>query len=141
VTTQISMNRTSPYIINFPKIGESALGFISIAEKENLPFVPKRIYWTYFTPEEVKRGAHAHFELEQILIAVAGKITLTTELINGETTEHVLDSPDKGLYIPKMCWRTMKYSHNAVQISIASHEFEESDYIREYKEFEKLKTR
>jgi len=125
----------TPYIIQFPKIGESALGYISIAEKENLPFVPKRIYWTYYTPEEVERGAHSHYELQQILIAVAGRVTVTTELSNGEKQQFVLDSPNKGLYIPKMCWRTMQYSHNAVQICIASLEYSEDDYIRNYDEF------
>lgn len=125
----------TPYIIHFPKIGESSLGYISIAEKENLPFVPKRIYWTYYTPEEVERGAHSHFELQQVLVAVAGKVIVTTELKNGDKNEYILDSPNKGLYIPKMCWRTMKYTHNAVQMCIASMEFTEDDYIRDYNEF------
>jgi hypothetical protein len=125
----------TPYIIKFPKIGESALGYISIAEKENLPFVPKRIYWTYYTPEEVERGAHSHYELQQILVAVAGKVTVSTELSNGEKETFVLDSPNVGLYIPKMCWRTMKYTHSAVQMCIASMEFSEDDYIRDYEEF------
>jgi hypothetical protein len=125
----------TPYIIQFPKIGESSLGYISIAEKENLPFVPKRIYWTYYTPEEVERGAHSHYELQQILVAVAGKVTVDTELSNGEKQSFVLDAPNKGLYIPKMCWRTMKYTHNAVQMCIASMEFSEDDYIRDYEEF------
>lgn len=125
----------TPYIITFPKIGESALGYISIAEKENLPFVPKRIYWTYYTPEEVERGGHSHYDLQQILVAVAGKVTVNTELSSGEKNTFVLDSPNTGLYIPKMCWRTMKYTHNAVQMCIASMEFSEDDYIRDYDEF------
>jgi len=125
----------APYIINFPKIGESSLGYISIAEKENLPFAPKRVYWTYFTPEDVKRGGHAHYELEQILMAVSGRVSVTIEETNGVINEFVLDSPDKGLYIPKMCWRTMTYSHNAVQLCIASDEYTEEDYIRDYDTF------
>lgn len=125
----------TPYIITFPKIGETALGYISIAEKENLPFVPKRIYWTYYTPEEVERGGHSHYDLQQILVAVSGRVTVTTELTNGEKQEFLLESPNKGLYIPKMCWRTMKYSHNAVQLCIASMEYTEDDYIRDYDEF------
>ena len=60
-------DKTKPYLINFPKIGESSLGYISLTEKDNLPFVPKRIYWTYYTPEDVVRGNHSHYELEQIV--------------------------------------------------------------------------
>ena len=62
-------NDLNPCIIEFPKIGNSGLGYISVCEKTTLPFVVKRIYWTYFTPEDVTRGGHAHYELEQILLA------------------------------------------------------------------------
>lgn len=128
-----------PHIIEFPKIGSSSLGYISIAEKENLPFTPQRIYWTYFTPEDVERGGHAHLELEQILVAVAGKIELKVEALSGEKFEFILDAPNKGVYIPKQSWRTMKYTHNAVQMCIASIAYDENDYIRDYNEFLKFK--
>ena len=130
----------NPYIINFPKIGTSALGYISIAEKQALPFDVKRIYWTYFTPEDVERGGHAHYELQQILVAVSGKITVTTESLTGKIDTFVLDNPNTGLYIPKMIWRTMKYSHNAVQMCIASLAYDEMDYIREYDSFLQILT-
>ena len=132
------MRNSKPYIIQFPKIGQPSLGYISLAEKEDLPFTPKRIYCTYFTPEGVDRGGHSHFELEQILVAVAGEIIVTTELKDGTIETFILDSPDKGLFIPKMCWRTMKYTHNAVQMCIASIEYDVIDYIREYTDFLKV---
>lgn len=132
------MDYSKPFLIEFPKIGASGLGYVSVAEKQNLPIEVKRIYWTYFTPEDVKRGGHAHFELQQILLAVNGKIVLNTELISGEKNEFVLDKPHVGLFIPKMCWREMQYSHNAVQICIASIAYDEADYVREYQDFEKL---
>ncbi len=128
-----------PHLIEFPRIGESALGYISVVEKELLPFQVNRIYWTYFTPEDVHRGGHSHYHLEQILLAVAGKITIKTELQNGEKAEFVLDKPNIGLFIPKMCWREMHYTHNAVQICIASLAYSEDDYIREYKAFKNHK--
>ena len=124
-----------PSLIQFNSIGKSDIGYISIAEKETLPFTPKRIYWTYYTPEDVKRGFHSHYNLEQILVAVAGRIIVTTEMKAGEKQEFILDSPKVGLYIPKMCWRMMQYSHNAVQMCIASEEYDETDYIRAYDEF------
>ena len=124
-----------PSIIKFPKIGSVNLGYISVSEKETLPFVPKRVYWTYYTPESVERGGHAHFELEQVLIAVAGRIELQIELISGERFNFILDSPDFGVFIPKNSWRTMKYSHNDVQLCIASEEYNEVDYTRDYFEF------
>jgi hypothetical protein len=124
-----------PYIIEFPKIGDSVLGYISVAEKDNLPFEVKRIYWTYYTPESVERGAHAHYNLQQILLAVSGKIIVNVEMPDGSKQEFILENPHKGLFIPKMTWRTIKYTHNAVQVCIASMAFEESDYIRTYENY------
>lgn len=127
-----------PYLVSFPKIGDSTNGYISIMEKNDLPFIPKRIYWTYFTPESVVRGNHSHYELEQILVAVSGKIIVKLITIDGIEYNYTLDSPNIGLYIPKLCWRTLQYSHNSVQMCIASQEYNESDYIRDYNEFNKI---
>lgn len=127
----------NPHLITFPKIGNSQLGFISIAENELLPFEVKRVYWTYYTPENVERGGHAHFKLEQILIAVAGKIIVTTEMPGNKIERFILESPDTGIYLPKFCWHIMQYSHNSAQMCIASMAYDESDYIRDYKEFKK----
>ena len=131
--------RKQPKIIEFPKLGNSSCGYISPAEKENLPFEVKRIYWTYYTPENVERGGHSHIDVELILIAVSGIITIITEMPGGLKTCFILDTPHKGLYIPKYCWREMKYTHNAVQMCIANIEYDERDYIRDYKEFKKIK--
>ena len=130
---------TAPSIINFPKIGNSNQGYISMAENENLPFDVKRIYWTYFTPEDVERGGHAHHDLMQILIAVAGKIIVNTEMPDGTKERFVLSSPYQGVYLPKYSWHVMQYSHNAVQMCIASMAYEEEDYIRDYNDFKKVK--
>ena len=128
-----------PKIIEFPKIGNTSLGYISLAEKNTLPFEVKRIYWTYFTPENVERGGHAHHGLEQILVAVAGKITVNTEMPDGSKKTFTLESPHQGVYLPKYSWHIMQYSHNAVQMCIASMAYEENDYIRDYNEFKSLK--
>jgi len=129
------MNLEVPHIIEFPKIGNSVQGYISVAEKENLPFEVNRIYWTYYTPESVERGGHAHYNLQQILLAVSGKIIVNVEMPDGYQEEFVLETPHKGLFIPKMAWRTMKYTHNAVQVCIASMAYDESDYIRDYETY------
>ena len=44
-----------PYLIEFPKIGKTIEGYISVAENDTLPFEVKRVYWTYFTPESIRR--------------------------------------------------------------------------------------
>jgi len=127
--------QTAPYLIRFPKIGTPVLGYISVCEEQSLPFLIKRVYWTYFTPEDVIRGGHAHYELEQILVAASGKIIVNTELPRCTKQEFVLDHPNVGLFLPKRCWHEMHYSHNSVQMALASLEYSEKDYIRHYPDF------
>ncbi len=128
-----------PQIISFKKIGKSSEGYISIFQNgKDMPFEIKRTFWTYYTPEEVIRGRHAHHETEMILIAAAGKIIVRTEMPGGLMNEFVLEKPETGLYLPKYCWHTMQYSHNAVQLVLASTEYNEQDYIRSYDDFKLL---
>jgi|SRR5690242_18031843 hypothetical protein len=128
-----------PRLIAFPKIGTTIEGYISVAEKETLPFEVKRVYWTYFTPESISRGGHAHHRLEQILIAVSGKIIVTTQMPGMPEERFILETADKGVFLPKYCWHKMKYSHNAVQMCIANMPYAKNDYIRDYEEFKQLK--
>jgi hypothetical protein len=125
--------------MEFSKIGNTSWGYISVAEKDTLPFEVKRIYWTYYTPESIERGGHAHHGLEQILIATSGKIIVNTEMPGGIKDRFILESPSIGLYLPKYSWHIMEYSHNAVQMCIANMVYEEKDYIRDYAEFKLIK--
>ena len=128
-----------PHYIEFPKIGESSIGYISIAQYDKqIPFEIKRSFWAYFTPESIVRGRHAHFKTEQILIAVTGRIIVTTEMPDGELSTFVLDKPNIGVYIPPAAWHTMQYSHTAVQIVFASTEYDEKDYIRNYEDYKSI---
>tara|TARA_B110001452_G_C15234487_1_gene427472 strand:+ start:211 stop:618 length:408 start_codon:yes stop_codon:yes gene_type:complete len=127
-----------PYLIDFPKIGEPSLGYISVAEKTNLPFTPKRIYWIYNTPEKINRGFHAHKNLSQVIIAITGKIKLKLVNIKGEILEFHLDGGNHGLFIPKLYWREIRFSKDAILLCLASEPYKEDDYIRSYDEFLKL---
>jgi dTDP-4-dehydrorhamnose 3,5-epimerase-like enzyme len=130
------MDNQKPYIIQFSSIGNSGVGYLSVAEQlEHIPFEIARVYWTYYTPQNVTRGGHANIEKELVIVAVGGVITITTELKNGDKETFELSRPDVGLYLPKLCWHTMQYSHNAVQMVIASNLYSEDDYIRDYQKF------
>lgn len=129
----------SPKIIEFNKIGSQSLGYITVAEaQENIPFEIKRVYWTYYTPNDIQRGGHAHKILKQIIFAVSGIITFTTEDIYGKKETFILDSPNKGLFLPEKTWRDIQFSHNAVLLCIASEQYSVDDYIRDYGEFKKI---
>ncbi len=129
------MSYSAPHIIEFKKLGESSIGYISVAENGNLPFDIKRIFWTYYTPESVVRGRHAHYKTEQIIIAATGRIIVTTETAEGEINTFVLNEPNMGVYIPPNVWHTMQYSHTAIQCVLSSTSYDEADYIRDYNSF------
>jgi len=127
-----------PYLIELKSIGSAEIGYLSVAEPlHSIPFEIKRVFWSYYTPQMITRGRHAHHRLEQVLVAVAGKIIVTCETPDGNSGVYVLENPNMGLYVPKMYWHVMQFSHNAVMLSLASTEYDEKDYIRDYDEFKK----
>lgn len=129
----------NPYLINFSKIGFPDIGYISVTEQQKLiPFEIQRIFWTYYTPESIVRGRHAHHVTEQVLIAAAGRITVTTETADGDIQIFRLEDPNVGLYVPPHAWHTMQYSHSAVQLVLASAPYNANDYIRDYDEFKQV---
>ncbi|MCC3153800.1 FdtA/QdtA family cupin domain-containing protein [Hymenobacter sp. BT770] len=129
----------NPHLIEFPKLGNPEIGYISVVEQNTfVPFDIQRIYWTYYTPESIVRGRHAHHETEQVLIAAAGRITVLTELADGTMQTFRLDDPNVGLYVPPHAWHTMQYSHSAVQLVLSSVLYNEADYIRDYDEFRRV---
>jgi dTDP-4-dehydrorhamnose 3,5-epimerase-like enzyme len=130
-----------PYIIEFDSIGSTDLGYITVAEhNKNIPFDIKRVYWTYYTPQSVQRGGHAHHNLYQMIFSVSGNIKITTESLEGKKETFLLDTPHKGLYIPKLYWRDIVFSHSAVLLCLASEPYTVEDYIRNYGQFKNLHT-
>jgi len=129
-----------PHLINFAKIGAPEIGYISVLEQQQglIPFEVKRIFWTYYTPESIVRGRHAHHVTEQVLIPAAGRITVTTELADGTIQAFRLEDPSVGLYVPPNAWHTMQYSHSAVQLGLASIPYDAQDYIRDYDAFREI---
>jgi dTDP-4-dehydrorhamnose 3,5-epimerase-like enzyme len=131
--------KISPEYFELSSIGDSTLGFISVAAfPKTAPFEIKRVYWTYYTPQNVVRGFHAHKGLQQLIFAVSGSISFYTEDRLGNKQEFILTEPNKGIYIPPLVWREIKFSHNAVLLCLASMDFLEEDYIRNYEEFIKI---
>lgn len=132
------MTFPDPHIITFDKIGDSSMGYISVGQNDQLPFEVKRIFWTYHTPESIVRGRHAHHDTQQILLAVTGRIVVHTETADGVVQTFILDTPDKGVYVPPNVWHTMQYSHTAIQVVMASTLYEASDYIRDHQQFQQI---
>lgn len=126
----------TPKIIDFNSHGNPTEGYITVAEcQKDIPFAVERVYWTYYTPNNIQRGGHAHRDLYQVLVAVSGNITISTESREGEKEVFILDQPNQGLLLPPPYWHTMKFSHTAVLLSLCSMHYDEADYIRSYEVF------
>lgn len=111
-------------------------GEISVLENEkNIPFSIKRIYYLYDIPVGIERGGHAHYELEQYVIAASGSFIFVLD--DGENKKEVfLNHPNKALHIRKGIWREMKdFSSGAICLVLASMTYNEADYIRRYDKF------
>jgi hypothetical protein len=129
-------NTITPYLIDLEAIGSDQIGFLTVVEFPSIvPFEIKRAYWTYLTPKDIERGSHAHKELEQFIVAVAGKLEFVLESKDGKFLNFTLDHPSKGLYIPKGYWRTIQFAPNTVLLCLASLKYDKDDYIRDYSEF------
>ena len=126
------------HVYNFLPHGDERGQLVALEEFKDIPFDIKRVYYIYDTLPGVRRGFHAHQNLQQILICVHGSCKI--HLDNGyETEEVLLDKPTKGLYIAHNMWREMyDFSPDAVLMVLASELYDESDYIRNYDEFIKF---
>lgn len=122
----------------FPPHGDERGQLVAIEALKDLPFEFKRVYYIYDTKDGVRRGFHAHYDLEQILICVSGSCKI--HLDDGcETEEVLLDKPHEGLYIANNMWREMyDFSNDTVLLVIASRPYDEADYIRNYDDFIKF---
>ena len=105
---------------------------------EQLPFTPRRFFVIYDVPSREVRGEHAHHQLQELLICLRGAVSVVVD--DGEhRAEIVLNSPTSALYVPPMIWATQYgYSADALLLVLASHEYDASDYIRDYDSFLKL---
>lgn len=122
-------------IIELPKI-EDPRGNLSFVEGgRHIPFDIRRVYYTYDVPGGARRGAHAHKELEQLIVAMSGSFDVV--LNDGFTEQRFhLNRSYFGLYVCPMIWRDIdNFSSGAVCMVLASSFFEEDDYYRDYEVF------
>ena len=119
----------------FQPHGDERGQLVAVEEFKDIPFEIKRVYYIYDTVDGVRRGFHAHKELEQILICVHGSCKVLLD--NGMKKKIVsLEKPYEGLYISNDMWREMyDFSSDAVLLVLASQVYDEKDYIRNYDEF------
>ncbi|MEI6679702.1 MAG: FdtA/QdtA family cupin domain-containing protein [Mariniphaga sp.] len=122
-------------ILPLSKIHNRAGNITVVQGKENIPFDIKRIYYLYDIPGGEDRGGHAHLELSQLIVAASGSFNVL--LYDGNNKKIVtLNRPDYGLLIVPGIWREIiEFSSGGICLVLASHKYDESDYIRNQDKF------
>lgn len=113
-----------------------AEGNLTVVENNSsFPFNVKRVFYLYDINGGESRGAHAHKECHQFLIAASGSFEV--ELDDGTYKRQVfLNNPNMGLHIPPRIWASeVNFSSGAICLVLASHTYSEKDYIRNYNNF------
>ena len=89
----------------------------------------------YDIPGGESRGAHAHKECHQYLIAASGSFEVSLD--DGKTKRSVqLNRPYIGLHIPPGIWASeINFSSGSICLVLASHTYNETDYIRNYNDY------
>lgn len=123
--------------IHFPPLGDERGSLVALEAGNTVPFDIKRVYYIFGTQKDVARGFHAHKNLKQIAICVAGKCRMVMN--NGERIESIwLDSPTQGILITNEWHEMHDFSEDCVLLVLASEHYDECDYIRDYNEFQKI---
>ena len=136
------MNRSSVYdctVIELDKHHKERGNITVVENGVTVPFDVKRTYYLYDVPGGESRGGHAHKRLRQLIVAASGSFSVTLDDGSIKRT-FLLNRPYQGLLVVPGIWRTLDdFSSGAVCLVLASHPYDEGDYIRDYNEFLEFK--
>ena len=125
-------------VICLPQVG-GRNGHITFVNNEHeIPFEVKRVFYLYDIPGGESRGAHAHKECHQFLVAVSGAFEV---LLDDGISKRIvqLNRPNIGLHIPPGIWASeINFSSGSICLVLASLVYDERDYIRNYEDYLKL---
>jgi hypothetical protein len=135
------MNIDRCTIIELPKITDPRGNLTFIEGGSHIPFDIKRVYYLYDVPGGAERGGHAHKELQQLIVAIAGSFDVLLD--DGSKKKRVhLNRSSSGLFVCPMIWRELdNFSSGSVCMVLASNKYDEADYYRSYENFMQARTK
>jgi hypothetical protein len=122
-------------LIHLPQIGDRNGHITAVNNLTEVPFAIKRVFYLYDIPGGDSRGAHSHKKCHQFIVATSGSFEILLD--DGKIRRQVmLNRPNLGLHIPPGIWASeINFSSGAICLVLASHVYDESDYIRDYQEY------
>ena len=100
---------------------------------DDLPFIPKRLFYVSNVPNGTTRGGHAHKKCRQVFVCLAGEIDV--DLYDGIHNKEITLHPNQAIEIPTMVWSTQEFYKNGIAIVLSSEKYDEKDYVRDYQTF------
>lgn len=132
------MRETTVYdctLVELPKNHFDRGNITAVNESLEVPFDIQRVYYLYDVPGGESRGGHGHKELQQLIVAASGSFDLIIDDGRIKRTFH-LARPNMGVYMPAGIWRELdNFSSGSICLVLASHAYDEQDYIREYSDY------
>lgn len=122
-------------IISLPKEEDTRGSLTYIYEQIQVPFQIRRVFYIYDVPAGKDRGVHAHKECWEFIVATSGAFEVYLNDGVNETSV-TLNRPYQGLLVPPGIWiQEREFTTGAICLVLASHDYCESDYIRDYTEY------
>ena len=133
--SELAAETAGPRLVELPTFVDER-GSVSVIEWEGvLPFQPRRLYYLHHLAHGTRRGGHAHWIDQEVILALSGRFIVATD-DGSSRREHLLDQPNIGLHIPSLIWHQLhSFSAGAVCAVLASEPYNEQDYIRDYDRF------
>jgi len=134
----MTKNKVTVYdcsLLQLRKLKNRSGNITPVENSEDIPFDINRVFYLYDIPGGESRGAHAHKECHQFLIAASGAFEVLLD--DGKIKRQVLlNSPNIGLHIPPGIWASeVNFSSGSICLVLASHNYNENDYLRDYNEY------
>lgn len=126
-------------LVPLQEIRQPGRGAMAIAEVgSQIPFPVMRVFHHWDLAVDEVRGNHAHRELSEFVVCVAGALDVEAGDELGTQIFH-LDTPASGVHLPPMTWiRVTARQTGTICAVMASDVYDDDDYIRDRVLFDRL---
>ncbi len=132
------MDLSDVKVISLPKVLDERGNLSFIEANNHFPFDINRVYWIYDVPGGEIRGGHAYSTLTECIVCLSGSFDLI--LHDGNESKTIsLNRSYNAVIVPSKIWKHMEnFSTNSLALILADQEYKESDYIRNFEEYQNM---
>jgi hypothetical protein len=104
------LNKFEDYrIVEADEVRDSR-GLLKVFQGSRVPFPVKRFFWITDVPESEIRGKHGHFETQQLLCGVSGRISIEVFPPYAQSSLSFNLSEGEAFFLPPGHWVSMIFS-------------------------------